>query len=530
MRGACQTHVMGTQQPSFCRICLHGCSIRVAVEDGRAVDVTGDPESSLYQGFSCSKGRAQATFLRHPRRLLTSLKRSATGGFEPIGAEQAMDEIAARLTELVGEHGPRTLASYWGTMAAASSMTGALLSAFMTGLQSPMQFSPNTIDKPGKALAKALHGSWMAPAQGFDQPDVALLLGVNPLISFQGMPFGNPGKWLSRALRDGMALIVIDPRDSDVAKRATLHLKARPGTDAMILAAIIRVIIEEGLYDRAFVAEHVEGLGLLRDHVARFRPEVVASIADVEAADILAAARLFATAQRGYAMAGTGPSMSGPGTLVEYLVLDLLSLCGRWLRAGELVRNSGSLIPPLQPRAQVSPPRAAAGFGERLRVRNLTDTVAGMPVSALAEEILRDGPGKVRALISCGGNPVAAWPDQHLTSEAMRSLDLLVQIDPWMSQTAALAHYVIAPTMPLEVPDVTLLHDTLLAPHLGPVENWAQYTPAIVQEPPGSDLLQEWEFFFGLARAPGAPAPDRSPTPVADCAHQPGSRTQAGLG
>src|SRR5438067_11097695 len=107
--------------------------------------------------------------------------------------------------------------------------------------------------------------------------------------------------------------------------------------------------------------------------------------------------------------------MSGPGTLIEYLVLDLMTLCGRWLRAGEPVRNPGVLLPPSTPRAQASPPRAPNGFGEKLRVRGLTETAAGLPTAALAEEMLLPGDRQVRALLSCSGNPAAAWPDQLTT-------------------------------------------------------------------------------------------------------------------
>jgi anaerobic selenocysteine-containing dehydrogenase len=369
-----------------------------------------------------------------------------------------------------------------------------------------MQFDASTIDKPGKPIAKALHGTWMAPAQGFDRPDVALLIGMNPVVSYQGAPFGNPGKWLTDRIKSGMQLIVVDPRGSDVARRAAIHLQPRPGTDAAILAAMINVILEEGLIDHDFVALETTGLEELERSVARFDPSTVADYAGVPVSDLVTAARLFAQASRGYAVAGTGANMSGAGTLMEYLVLDLMTLCGRWLREGEVVRNPGTLSKSRQFVAQARPPMPAFGLGEQLRVRGLTASVAGLPTAALAEEMLLEGDGQVRCLLSCGGNPASAWPDSAQTVNALAGLDLLVQIDPWMSATARLADYVIAPTMPLETADITLYPEiSTFPPHLGTTDAWAQYSPAVVDRPVGSDLIEEWEFFYGLAKRLNVP-------------------------
>jgi anaerobic selenocysteine-containing dehydrogenase len=173
---------------SFCRICFNGCPILVELDGaGLAVSVTGDHLSdSPHAGFTCNKGRAQPAFLWHADRLLHSLKRQPDGSFERIPIGQAVEEIAECLTTIKAKHGSRAIASYWGTMAVRSALTTPILEAFMTGVGSPMRFNPNTIDKPGKGIARALHGSWQAPAQGFDRPDVAVLVGINPLVSFQG--------------------------------------------------------------------------------------------------------------------------------------------------------------------------------------------------------------------------------------------------------------------------------------------------------------------------------------------------------
>jgi anaerobic selenocysteine-containing dehydrogenase len=486
---------------SFCRICNNHCAIKVEVRDGVATRVTGDRDNPLYRGYTCVKGRSQAQFLRGEERLTHSLKRGQDGDFRPIPVEQAMDEIAARLAKILEAHGPRAIASYAGIMAAGSFPTSIPMhAAFFDAIGTRMRFDPNTIDKGGKQTAASFLGSWGAPSQGFDRPQAILLIGINPLMTYTGFPAGSPHSWLSQTLKAGCQLIVIDPRRTDVAKRASLHLQAAPGHDVALVAALINVILTEELHDRDFTAAHVAHLEELREAVREFTPERVGRRADVSPQDLVRAARMYAGAPRGYAMAGTGPNMSGSGTLLEYLVLVLETLCGRWLRAGETLAVAPTLVP-----GRVTPVAVAAGptdwrRAEKVRARGLSQSSAGMPSAALPDEILTPGDDRVRALISWAGNPAVAFPDQARTIEALEHLDLLVQIDPWLTETARHADYVIAPTLPLEVPSITTKLDALSgrATGYGLGVAYAQYSPAVSARPPGSDLIEDWEFFYGL--------------------------------
>lgn len=495
-----------TVTPSLCRICPNGCAILVEHDDdGKVVRVDGDRDNPVYHGYSCTKGRAQPELLRHPERLLHSLKRQPDGSFAPIPVERAMDEIAVRLGRILDEHGPRAIAGYSGTYTITSPITGQLHTSLLRELGTPMSFNSSMIDKPGKPIAKAMHGSWMAPQMGYDDPDVGLLVGLNPFVAYQGFPLGHPGAWLREQQARGFKLIVIDPRRSDVARRAFLHLQVRPGQDAAVLASMARLILAEQLADAEFLDEHVAGVDALRAAVEPFTVELVAARADVDPDDLVLAARTFAASRRGYAQAGTGPNMHGRGTLCEYLVLVLDTLCGHWPRAGRRVRNPGTLMPRRPAKAQARSPWQAYGFGEQLRVRGLTDTVAGLPTTALPEEILQPGEGQVRALLSMNGNPAVAFPDQLLTHRALETLELLVQIDPWMSATARLADYVIAPLMPLEVAGTSYFTDAhlLIGNGYGPVDAYAQVTASVAAAPAGSDLIEEWELYYGLAQRLG---------------------------
>ncbi len=492
--------------PSICRFCPACCGILVEVEGGRAVRVTGDRDDPVYRGFTCPKGRQLPAQHAHPDRLLHPMKRAGEGSHRPIPSERALDEIAARIAAIAARHGPRSVALYVGTLAGSHPTASAAAVGWLLALGSPMVFTAATIDQPGKSIANALHGRWLAGPYLFDEADAWLLVGANPLVSMSGgLSPANPARRLRDAWRRGMELIVIDPRRTETVRFASAHLQPRPGNDPLLLASMLHVILREGLEDRAFLDENATGLEPLAAAVAPFDPATAAARAGVAADDLVRAARAFARARRACAVAGTGPNMSGHGNLTEYLLLCLLTVCGHWRRAGEALPNPGVLATPATPRAEPSPPRPAWGFGERLRVRGLGQAASGLPTAALAEEILLEGEGQVRALVCVGGNPAVSWPDQRRAVEALRSLELLVTIDVEMSATARLAHYVIAPRLSLEVPGFSLPLEGYEQFYLatGHAEPYARYTPAVVEPPPGADVLEEWEVFYGLARRMG---------------------------
>jgi anaerobic selenocysteine-containing dehydrogenase len=490
---------------SFCRACMNSCPTLVEVTEGRLSAVRGDPANATFRGYSCIKGQVQPALHKHPDRLLHSMARTAAGGYRPIDVRVAMDEVAERLRRIVAESGPRSFAAYLGTASSGTTLASPFVASLLEAVGSKMLFTPNTLDKPGKALALAMHGKWGAPLHGYHDPGVALLIGANPFKTYYGAAAGNPGRWLRERMAGGMQLLVIDPRRSDVAKKATMHLRPYPGHDPAILACLIGVVLAENLYDASFVEENARGLDALRGAVAPFTPDLVASRAGVAAEDLRAIARRFATAGRGYIACGVGPGFAKSSTLVEYLVLVLETLCGHWMREGEQVLRTTTLLPSGPYRAQAYDPTPAYAVGETLRVGGLTQTVAGMPTGALADEILLPGEGQVRALFSVGGNPVISWPDQQKTLRALQSLDLFVQFDPWMSASARAADYVIAPPMFYEVPSVTLVTDFVISmpTYYGPAQAHSQYTGAAVAPPEGSDVIPEWEFIYGVAQRMG---------------------------
>ncbi|MEZ4281799.1 MAG: molybdopterin-dependent oxidoreductase [Myxococcota bacterium] len=496
------------EKKSLCRICTAQCPIVVEIDDaGRPISARGDKSNPHSEGFFCLKGKHFPEMHTSPNRLRHSLARSAGGGHERIDPEQAMDEIAEKLRAILDRHGRDAVAVYTGTLFYQLPQTAAMATAFMDALRLRLRFSSGTIDQPGKQIAAAAHGQWLGGSHVFDESDVWMLVGTNPLVAISGgIPHANPARRLERAQARGLQLIVIDPRRTETARRAALHLQPRPGSDPAVLAGIVRELIAQDLVDRAFVAENVAGFESLEQAVARFTPEFVAARADVPAEAIREAARIFGRARKGSATAGTGINMSGWSNLTEYLVLCLNSITGRYRSAGDRVVNPGVLTTRRDFRAQPLPPYPIDGYGKPLRSRpDLSPAVCGLPTSALADEILLAGEDRVRALITIGGNPMRAWPDPIRTKAALERLELHVVVEPRWTDTAQLADYVLAPKLPLETPGSTLSTENLftVSPALGYSEPYGQYAPPVVAPPEGAELLEDWEFFFGLAQRMG---------------------------
>jgi anaerobic selenocysteine-containing dehydrogenase len=488
--------------PSICRLCHNYCGILVTVEDGRVVRLKGDRLNSSSGGYTCVKGRALPDMLNGKDRRQHPLKR-VDGVLAPIDSGSAMEEIAAKIAALVEQHGPRSIALYIGTQAfLGTPINWPIADSFGEGLGAIMCDS-STIDQPGKAVAGALHGTWNAPSRSILDADVGLYVGMNPMISRGFGPMQNPNQWIKQAKQDGTKLIVIDPRKTEIADHAFLHLQPIPGEDIAILSAILKVIFDEGLEDQEFLAANVDGVEALRAGVAPYDAESVARRAGISEEDIRLAARTIGATRRLWAGGGTGTNMAQSGTVVEYLLLALQTVSGAWLREGDPVPNPGTLVPAFPTVAQAIPPIPAIGVGLPMRVHDFVPSIAGVQTAAIPDEILLEGEGQIRALISVGGNPAVAWPDQLKTVEALNKLELLVQIDPYMSQTSQLADYVIPTRLCLESPMTNQLDDMVIAlagKSLIKGDAFGQHAPALVDPPAGSDLVEEWEFFFTLAR------------------------------
>ena len=483
---------------SFCRFCHAGCAIDVDVDvqANRVLAVHGVNDDPMYGGYTCVKGRHLGDQHHHPGRLATSLVR-ASGGFEPIGTDLAFDQIADRLAGILERHGPRSLATYCGTAAYQNATGLPMAKAFHQAIGSPSFYTSSSIDQPAKMIAPMRHGAWQAGVHDFETSATAMVIGCNTLVSTYSFPGGlpsyNPLVRLRAAKAKGLYLIVVDPRRTEMAAYADLHLQVRPGEDPTLLAGIIRQLFVDDLLDHEFCERWVTGSDALAAAVDPFTPEYVESRAGVPAEQVIEAARQFARRGTGAVSTGTGPNMAPHSTLSEHLAISINTMLGRYKRAGDTLANpNGALSPPGPVRAQPSPPVPhVLTKGVQSRIRGLHSFRGEAPTSTLADEMLMEGEGQIRALFTLGGNPVVAWPDQHKTVAALQTLDLHVAVDANLSATAELAHYVIASTLSLERPDVPTTIDRWFP------EAYTNYSPAIIE--PAPEMRQEWQLYTEVA-------------------------------
>ncbi len=494
---------------TYCRYCHANCPMEIEVEDNKLISLKPDVDNEIFGGYTCLKGRQMPEQLYLPERILTSLRKNEDGSHTDIGSQQALDEIAEKLKAIKEKYGPRAIASYNGTVSFQNSATHPVAKSWHVELDSPSYYTSITIDQPAKVgIGQARMGFWAAGQHTWQDSNVALIIGNNTLVSHYSIPGGIPSFSPSNALREGkkrgLKIIAVDPRKSEVASRADLHLQIKPGQDAVLLAGLIHIILNEELHDKAFCDEHIENLDTFKDTISLFTPDYVAERTELAKDDIIEAARLFAAGPKGCATTGTGPEMGPYPNLIQHLTQTINAICGRHYRAGEKLPNAGVLSPLVPRPAQAVPPTPEWLTGIRSRVSDdigevtvltANGPVKEMPTAILADEILMKGEGQIKALICVGGNPLLAWPGQEKAYEALKNLDLLVCIDYKMSATCEMADYVIGSKLCLERDDLTVLTDIWYE------KPYSHYAKTVIEAE--GDVIEEWELFWELGKRLG---------------------------
>ncbi|MDO7835608.1 molybdopterin-dependent oxidoreductase [Sphingobium sp. HBC34] len=485
---------------SFCRICSGSCGVMLDIEDDRIVAIRGDKAHPLTRGYACMKGLQAPDMLHGPDRVTQALRRQKDGAHVPVPVDEALDEIAERLKGIIEAHGPRSVAGWRGTNPWFQTLSHYALPGWLASLGSDQFYSSMTIDQSAKWVAMERIGVWAAGRHMATESDVWMLVGNNPLVSVSaGALSFNPQKTLKALKERGMKLIVVDPRRTQTAEMADLHLALRPGEDVTLAAGLLHVILREGREDKMFCEQFVAGMDALRAAVAPFTPDAVARRAGVDRDMLVEAAHIFAAGPKGCVQTGTGPDMGPHSNLAEHLYECLNVICGRFPRAGDVVGNPGVMSPRTPRRAQVAPPRRRWTKGRPSRVRGIGPMQGEMMAGTLAEEIMAPDADRVRSLFVVGGNPASSMPDQRRMVDALRALDLLVLVDPTFNETARLADFILPARLLYEVPAVPLLNvETYFFPM-----PFAQYTPAVVPAPP--ETQDDWRYLWDISRRLGVP-------------------------
>jgi anaerobic selenocysteine-containing dehydrogenase len=435
-----------------CILCECNCGVEVRLGgDGRSFErIRGDKAHPASKGYTCEKA-LRLDYYQNGRgeRLLSPLRRRPDGTFEEVDWDTAIREVAERLAAVRDAHGGESIV-YYGGGGQGNHLGGVYGAATLAALGSRFKANAISQEKTGEMLV--MGKMFGTPLRGdFEHCEVAFFIGKNPWIS-HGIPHART-TLKAIAADPNRALIVIDPRVTETAAMADFHLRVRPGRDAWLIAAMAAVLVDEALIEREWLARHASGV---EDVLAALGEVPIARYCEISGVDealVRAASRRIAAASSVAAFEDLGVQMNRHSTLVSYLEKLV------WLLTGNLAIPGGQY--------------AMTGIGGLLRMsRNELHPTAApvspvvgskvigglIPCNILPEEILTDHPKRYRALIAESGNPVHSVADSQRMREAMRSLDVSVCIDVFMTETARESDYVLPATTQYEKFEATFFN------------------------------------------------------------------------
>lgn len=468
---------------SACNLCYVNCGVEIEVlgdgADARLGRVRGDPEHPRTQGYLCNKAQAIPAYVHHDDRLVTPLRRRADGSHEAIDWDTAISEIAARLRETIAHHGANTLALYGGG-GQGNHAGGAFTNGFVRALGSRHVFNALAQEKTGDFWVNGhLFGAQTChSAEDIEHCDLLLVIGANPWLAHG---FSNARQQINTIVKDpARKLIVIDPRRSETAAHADLHLAVRPGADAFLMTALLALLIRRDAVDTDFIAAHTSGYEAVRATLAAVDIERFAAAADVSLSVLEQLADMVMAAKSMVVRAELGIQQGRYSTLNSYLEKLLYLLTGNFGRAG-----TNALHGWLQP-------LWANGRGQRYAPLDI-EVIAGLlPPNQLAEAIESEHTERLRALWVDSSNPFNTVADTQRLEAARERLDLLVAVDVAYTETAAQADYVLPASSQFEKCEYTLFNFEY------PVNYFHVRRPLL---PPLAGTLPEPEIYLRLATA-----------------------------
>ena len=465
------------------------CGVVITTSGPRVTGIRGDPDDPFSKGHICPKAVALQDIHDDPDRLRLPMRRTGRE-WHPVSWDEALDEAATRLTAVQQAHGRDALAVYLGNPTVHS--LGAMLFApgLVRALHTRNRYSATSVDQlPHHVAAMTMFGhALLIPIPDIDHTQHLLIFGANPAAS-NGSLMTAPGvSDRIKAIRArGGRVVLIDPRRTETAALANAHHFIRPGTDALLLLAILHVVFADGSVRVDHHASYLNGLDDLRALVSRFPPARVSAVTGITADTISTIARDFAAAPTAVAYGRVGVSMQEFGGLACWLISALNVVTGRLdVRGGAMFTRPAVDILKADQRSP-----DGLRFGRwTSRIRGLPEFAGELPVSALAEEIETAGPGQVRALLTHAGNPVLSTPNGQRLEQAIASLEYYVAIDFYLNETTRHANLILPPTFALERDHYDLVFHTLA------VRNTAKYSPAVFERP--DDARHDWEILNGL--------------------------------
>jgi anaerobic selenocysteine-containing dehydrogenase len=455
---------------SFCRICIANCGIVVHVADNQVVKVEGDADHPISRGYVCPKGRALGTAHHSDRRLVGPFVRR-NGRLESASVDDAIDHTIAALRRVIDEHGVESVGTFMGSGGFIDPAASSMLRRLQTALGITQLYSTASVDSVAKGLATVLMSGTTALVPHPDEHGTLMLLvGSNPVVSHgQSTGFANPIERIRAAKARG-EVYVVDPRVTETAQLADHHLAARPATDHVLLAHLVRAVLARGA-DPA-LTERTINLPALAAAVAPYDLQTTAARTGLDTTDIERLVASVVRAGRLAVVTGTGTTMSPTGNLVEWMAWALMIVTGSFDQPGGMWFNPGQRTR-IDRRDRL--PRARTGDPGAPSRPDIARLQGEWPASLIPAEIEA---GRLRALVVLGCNVVTALPDTARVRAALGALDALVVFEVDHTDTTDLATHVIATADQLERPDV-------LALDMFAAQFYDQFTPAVVEAPAG---------------------------------------------
>ena len=453
---------MSTIIRTCCQSSHSECGVLVHVEKGVVKKIEGDPDHPVTKGFVCIKAKAQPQLVNHPDRLKYPMKQiggKGNGKWERISWDEALDDIAGKLSEIKERAAPEAIATMHGTGPRASIPSTTLL-AHALGSPNVISTDLHICYAPSLVAEKCTIGTTVTMSIGPDYQHAKCILvwGANPLASH-----GSRGRDILQAKGRGAKLIVIDPRHTPLAKAADVWLQIRPGTDAALALAFIHTIIKEKLYDIEFTDKWCYGFDALKDHIQSYSPEKMADVTWIPAGKIQETARLYA---------GTRPAALHHRVAVEHNLSStqanralsiLVALTGNVdVKGGNVIStpiegyvgghalyaggDSRFRLDPVVEERRIGSLEYPLISGANRPGKAFTFVHAALGVNAM----LSGHPYPVRAVYCAGGNPIVNQQNSKRVWAALKNLDLLVVADFFMTPPAELADYVLPVTHWLE--------------------------------------------------------------------------------
>ena len=430
----------GQWHQTACILCECNCGVEVRLggADGRRFErIRGDKAHPASLGYTCEKALRLDHYQHAPNRLTSPLRRRPDGTFEEIDWDTAITEVAARLANVRDTWGGETI-FYYGGGGQGNHLGGSYSGATLRALGARWRSNALAQEKTGEFWVNGRMFGTNVRGE-FEHAEVALFVGKNPWQS-HGLPHARTT--LKEIARDpARSLIVIDPRRSETAEMADVHLAVKPGTDAFCLAAIVAVLVQDELAARSWLAEHAAGYEVVEAAFGAIDVGAYALRCGVAEDKIRDVARRLAGAASVAVFEDLGVQMNRHSTLVSYLEKLAWTLVGSYAKPG--AQYSPSALVALA-RSDGGGGGAESKGGGRVSPVVGARIIGGLvPCNVIAEEILADHPAHYRAMIVESGNPLHSLADTAQLREAFATLDTVVVIDVAMTETARAADYVL---------------------------------------------------------------------------------------